>query len=84
MVNKGNRVAKKKKETKRSKTNAKKVAPILMEGAQALVTCLEQQGVEYIFGLSGGAAIPIFDAIIKDLPFQGWPTNHALRCSAWK
>lgn len=35
-----------------------------MEGAQALVKCLEQQGVEYIFGLSGGAAIPIFDAII--------------------
>jgi acetolactate synthase I/II/III large subunit len=35
-----------------------------MEGAQALVKCLEQQGVEYIWGLSGGAAIPIFDALI--------------------
>ncbi len=35
-----------------------------MEGAQALVKCLERQGVEYIWGLSGGAAIPIFDALI--------------------
>ena len=35
-----------------------------MNGAEALVKCLEQQGVEYIFGYSGGAAIPIFDALI--------------------
>ncbi|MBN2670271.1 MAG: biosynthetic-type acetolactate synthase large subunit [Deltaproteobacteria bacterium] len=35
-----------------------------MDGAQALVKCLEAQGVEYIFGLSGGSAIPIFDALI--------------------
>lgn len=34
-----------------------------MDGAQALIICLEKQGVEYIFGYSGGAAIPIFDAI---------------------
>ncbi len=35
-----------------------------LEGAQALVKCLEAQGVEYIWGLSGGAAIPIFDALV--------------------
>ncbi len=35
-----------------------------MDGAQALVRCLENEGVEYIFGLSGGAAIPIFDALV--------------------
>ncbi len=35
-----------------------------MDGATALVKMLEKQGVEYIFGYSGGAAIPIFDAII--------------------
>ena len=35
-----------------------------MNGAEALIKCLEMQGVEYIFGYSGGAAIPIFDAII--------------------
>ena len=32
-------------------------------GAQALIQCLENEGVEHIFGLSGGAAIPIFDAL---------------------
>ncbi|MCI0720925.1 MAG: acetolactate synthase large subunit, partial [Acidobacteria bacterium] len=35
-----------------------------LDGAQALVRCLENEGVEYIFGLSGGAAIPIFDALV--------------------
>ena len=35
-----------------------------MYAAEALIKCLEKQGVEYIFGYSGGAAIPIFDAII--------------------
>ena len=35
-----------------------------LEGGQALIKCLERQGVEYIWGLSGGAAIPIFDAIV--------------------
>ena len=35
-----------------------------MDGASALVKSLENQGVEYIFGYSGGAVIPIFDALI--------------------
>lgn len=35
-----------------------------MDGAQALIRCLENEGVEHIFGYSGGAAIPIFDAIV--------------------
>ncbi len=35
-----------------------------LDGAQALVRCLENEGVEYIFGYSGGAAIPIFDALV--------------------
>jgi len=33
-------------------------------GAEAIVKCLENHGVEYIFGLPGGAAIPIFDALV--------------------
>ena len=36
----------------------------IVEGGQALVRCLENEGVEYIFGYSGGAAIPIFDALV--------------------
>lgn len=39
-------------------------SPKSMTGAEALVRCLENHGVEYIFGLSGGAAIPIFDALV--------------------
>ena len=35
-----------------------------LDGAQALVRTLEDLGVEYIFGYSGGAAIPIFDALV--------------------
>ena len=33
-------------------------------GAEKLIQCLEREGVECIFGLSGGAVIPIFDALV--------------------
>ena len=33
-------------------------------GAEALIKRLETHNVEYIFGYSGGAAIPIFDALV--------------------
>ena len=33
-------------------------------GAQAIVEVIERQGVKHIFGLPGGAAIPIFDALV--------------------
>lgn len=35
-----------------------------LNGAEVLIRCLENFGVEYIWGLSGGAAIPIFDALV--------------------
>lgn len=41
---------------------AKSQAPKL-DGAQALIKTLADLGVEYIFGYSGGAALPIFDAL---------------------
>jgi acetolactate synthase I/II/III large subunit len=34
-----------------------------IDGAQALIQTLDDLGIEYIFGYSGGAAIPIFDAL---------------------
>jgi acetolactate synthase-1/2/3 large subunit len=37
---------------------------ISADGGQALVRALENEGIEYIFGLSGGAALPIFDALV--------------------
>jgi len=33
-------------------------------GGEKLIQCLERVGVEYIFGLSGGAAMPMFDALV--------------------
>ncbi len=35
-----------------------------IEGGQAIIRCLENEGVEYIFGYSGGSVIPIFDALV--------------------
>jgi len=34
-------------------------------GAEVLIKCLENHGVEYIFGYSGGSVIPIFDALVN-------------------
>ena len=36
----------------------------LPTGAEKLIRCLEREGVEYVFGLSGGAAMPLFDALV--------------------
>ena len=40
------------------------MAQATMDGGQALIRCLENEGVEYIFGYPGGAVIPIFDALV--------------------
>ncbi|NQZ55737.1 MAG: acetolactate synthase large subunit, partial [Candidatus Nitrosopelagicus sp.] len=34
-----------------------------MDGAQALITTLKNLGIKHIFGYSGGAALPILDAL---------------------
>src|SRR5262245_17350164 len=44
-------------------------------GGEILVRCLEREGVEYVFGLSGGAAMPIFDALV-DSKIQLILTRH--------
>lgn len=35
-----------------------------MNGAQALLAALEKDGVEIVFGLPGGANLPIYDALV--------------------
>jgi acetolactate synthase-1/2/3 large subunit len=35
-----------------------------LSGGEKIIQCLEREGVEYIFGLSGGAAMPLFDALV--------------------
>ncbi len=44
-------------------------------GAEALIHCIHQHGVEYMFGHPGGAAIPIFDALV-DSPIKFILTRH--------
>ena len=36
-----------------------------MNGADALVAALVKEDVKHIFGISGGAALPIYDALVK-------------------
>jgi len=37
---------------------------VQLSGAQALIKSLEQQGVDTIFGLPGGAILPVYDPLI--------------------
>jgi len=37
-----------------------------MNGAEALMECLEKNGIEIMFGIPGGSAIPLFDALYKE------------------
>ncbi|MCZ6680264.1 MAG: biosynthetic-type acetolactate synthase large subunit [Candidatus Poribacteria bacterium] len=46
-----------------------------MRGADVLVESLKREGVEYIFALNGGAAMPIFDALY-DADIKMIPTRH--------
>jgi acetolactate synthase I/II/III large subunit len=44
-------------------------------GAQLLMQCLKEEGVEVIFGYPGGAVLPIYDAIY-DTPIKHVLTRH--------
>ncbi len=47
-----------------------------LSGAQILVDSLKREGVEYIFGLNGGAAMPIFDALYGESEIKLIPMRH--------
>jgi acetolactate synthase-1/2/3 large subunit len=44
-------------------------------GGEKIIQCLEREGVEYVFGLSGGAVMPLFDALV-DSKIQLVLTRH--------
>lgn len=46
-----------------------------LSGAQILLKCLEEQGVDTIFGYPGGAVLPIYDALY-DFPITHILTAH--------
>src|SRR5437762_14063159 len=46
-----------------------------MNGGQALIKALEMEGVEVMFGLPGGAILPVYDPII-DSPIRHILVRH--------
>ncbi|MBN1687788.1 MAG: biosynthetic-type acetolactate synthase large subunit [Candidatus Omnitrophica bacterium] len=47
-----------------------------MTGAQILVRCLEQEGVEHIFGIPGGVMLPTFDVLYDSKKIKFILTRH--------
>ena len=47
-----------------------------MRGADLVIKALERHGVEYVFGLPGGAAMPIFDALVDSDKLKLVLTRH--------
>ena len=47
-----------------------------LSGARILVDGLKREGVEYIFGVNGGAAMPIFDALYGETEVKLIPMRH--------
>ena len=47
-----------------------------MRGADAVIQALERQDVEFIFGHPGGAAMPIFDALVDSDQLRFILTRH--------
>ena len=37
----------------------------LLRGAQAIVKCIEREGIEFVFGIPGLYNMPIFDALYR-------------------
>ena len=49
---------------------------MLMRGANLLIESLKHEDVEHIFGVQGGAAMPIFDALYEAKGIQLIPMRH--------
>jgi acetolactate synthase I/II/III large subunit len=56
-----------------AQTAAKRVAPLQLTGAQAVVRSLEELGVDTIFGIPGGAVLPVYDPL-----FDSQKLRHVL------
>ena len=50
-----------------------------MTGAEMIIQVLAEQGVDTIFGYSGGAILPTYDAIFQYNAAQGREGGHAIR-----
>jgi acetolactate synthase I/II/III large subunit len=60
-------------DTSRQPSHAKRIAPQQLTGAQAVVRSLEELDVEVIFGIPGGAVLPVYDPL-----FDSHKLRHVL------
>jgi acetolactate synthase I/II/III large subunit len=54
----------------------RKVAPQQMTGAQAVIRSLEELDVEIIFGIPGGAVLPVYDPLFDSLKLRHVLVRH--------
>jgi acetolactate synthase I/II/III large subunit len=54
----------------------KKVAPQQMTGAQAVIRSLEELDVDVIFGIPGGAVLPVYDPLFDSLKLRHVLVRH--------
>ncbi|MFV8052911.1 acetolactate synthase large subunit [Mycobacterium sp. 48b] len=59
--------------TKSDSGQPKRVAPVQLTGAQAVVRSLEELGVDVVFGIPGGAVLPVYDPL-----FDSQKLRHVL------
>lgn len=56
--------------------NSNQEASMQISGAEILVRCLQEEGVEFVFGYPGGAVLEIYDAIFKQDAFKHVLVRH--------
>ena len=48
----------------------------IMNGAEAVIKCLEEHNVEVIFGYPGGAILPVYDALFNNKKIKHILVRH--------
>jgi acetolactate synthase-1/2/3 large subunit len=48
----------------------------MITGSEAILRCLEMEGVDYVFGYPGGNVLYIYDALVKNLGIKHILTRH--------
>ena len=60
----------------RQPSQTKRIAPQQLTGAQAVVRSLEELGVEVIFGIPGGAVLPVYDPLFDSRKLRHVLVRH--------
>jgi len=49
---------------------------MILKGAQVVIECLREQGVDVVFGFPGGAILPVYDALYDAVDINHILTAH--------